>query len=326
MIDASAQQDVILTRGLSRRFGSTMAVHELDLTVAAGEAFGLIGPDGAGKSTTLRLLAGLMNPSAGTATVLGHDSRRGRQRIKQELGYMSQRFGLYGDLTVRENLAFCADLYGVPRRQRRLEIPRLLDFTRLEAFQGRRADHLSGGMRKKLSLACTLIHRPRLLLLDEPTTGVDPVSRREFWDMLADLRLQGISLIITTPYMDEAERCTRVGLLDEGRLIACDAPDGILDLVPGEAVAVWPSDLHSARQVLSGVPGVTSVRAFGSQLRVRVQDAQAAVPRLRAALQGARQPIREIRPDRIRMEEAFFWLVHDRGSVTSDLQPQSPSE
>ena len=216
---------IIETRGLTRRFGELTAVDHLDLTVSQGEIFGLVGPDGAGKTTTLRMLCGLMEPSEGTATVAGHDVSREPQAVKDQIGYMAQRFGLYQDLTVEENMVFYADLFGIVGVERDDLTARLLRMTRMEPFGRRQAGRLSGGMKQKLALMCTLLHHPQILFLDEPTNGVDPVSRRDFWAILYQLLKDGITIFMTTSYLDEAERCNRVGLMHRGKLIRCEAPD-----------------------------------------------------------------------------------------------------
>ncbi len=216
---------MVETRGLTRRFGDLVAVDHLDLTVERGEIFGLVGPDGAGKTTTLRMLCALMNPSEGSASVAGHDVVRESQAVKDRIGYMAQRSGLYVDLTVNENMAFYGDLFGIVGREWEELTERLLRMTRMEPFRERQAGKLSGGMKQKLALMCTLLHRPEVLFLDEPTNGVDPVSRRDFWTILYQLLKDGITIFMTTAYLDEAERCNRVGLLHNGRLIRCEAPD-----------------------------------------------------------------------------------------------------
>jgi len=218
-------EPVIRTTGLTRRFGALTAVDNLDLEVAPGEIFGLVGPDGAGKTTTVRLLCGLLEPSAGSATVAGCDVARNPQGVKDQIGYMAQRFGLYGDLTVEENMAFYGDLFGVVGRDREELTRRLLGMTRMEPFRTRQAGRLSGGMKQKLALMCTLLHRPRILFLDEPTNGVDPVSRRDFWTILYQLLKDGMTIFMTTAYLDEAERANRVGLMHRGRLIRCAPPE-----------------------------------------------------------------------------------------------------
>ncbi len=214
----------IETRNLTRRFGGLTAVAGLTLSVAQGEVFGLLGPDGAGKTTTLRMLCGLMDPSEGEARVAGHDCSREVDAVKDSIGYMAQRFGLYGDLTVRENMLFYADLFGLAAREVEPLMLELLRMTRMEPFQQRQAGRLSGGMKQKLALMCTLLHHPRILFLDEPTNGVDPLSRRDFWDILYRLVADGLTVFVTTAYLDEAERCNRVGLMHHGRLIRCDTP------------------------------------------------------------------------------------------------------
>ena len=216
---------MIETRDLTRRFDALVAVDRLNLTVEPSEIFGLVGPDGAGKTTTLRMLCGLMNPSEGAATVAGHDVERESQAVKDRIGYMAQRFGLYGDLTVDENMAFYGDLFGIIGREREELSERLLRMTRMEPFRERQAGRLSGGMKQKLALMCTLLHRPEALFLDEPTNGVDPVSRRDFWAILYQLLKDGITIFMSTAYLDEAERCNRVGLMHKGRLIRCETPE-----------------------------------------------------------------------------------------------------
>jgi ABC-2 type transport system ATP-binding protein len=220
-------ETIIETRGLTKRFGELTAVDHLDLTVAAGEIFGLVGPDGAGKTTTLRMLCGLMDPSEGSALVAGHDAARESQAVKDQIGYMAQRFGLYQDLTVEENMVFYADLFDITGQSRVDLTAQLLRMTRMEPFRTRPAGKLSGGMKQKLALMCTLLHRPRILFLDEPTNGVDPVSRRDFWAILYQLLKDGITIFMTTAYLDEAERCNRVGLLHKGKLIRCSTPEAM---------------------------------------------------------------------------------------------------
>jgi ABC-2 type transport system ATP-binding protein len=218
---------IIETRNLTRRFGELVAVDHLNLSVERGEIFGLVGPDGAGKTTTLRMLCGLMDASEGSASVAGYDVARQSQSVKDQIGYMAQRFGLYQDLTVEENMTFYADLFGIMGADREALSARLLRMTRMEPFRGRQAGRLSGGMKQKLALMCTLLHRPQILFLDEPTNGVDPVSRRDFWAILYQLLKDGITVFMTTAYLDEAERCNRVGLMHRGKLIRCEAPEAM---------------------------------------------------------------------------------------------------
>jgi ABC-2 type transport system ATP-binding protein len=220
-------ENVIETRGLTRRFGDLVAVDHLDLAIPRGEIFGLVGPDGAGKTTTLRMLCSLLDPTEGSASVAGHDTVREPQAVKDRIGYMPQRFGLYGDLTVQENLDFYGDLFGITGAERERLASSMLEMTRMEPFRKRQAGRLSGGMKQKLALMCTLLHRPEILFLDEPTNGVDPVSRRGFWTILYELLKDGITIFMSTAYLDEAERCNRVGLLHKGKLIRCEPPEQI---------------------------------------------------------------------------------------------------
>jgi ABC-2 type transport system ATP-binding protein len=218
-------ESIIQTHDLTRRFGELTAVDHLNLSVAPGEIFGLVGPDGAGKTTTLRMLCSLLDPSEGSAQVAGHDVVRSPHAVKDRIGYMAQRFGLYSDLSVQENMFFYADLFDIVGSERTALTAQLLRMTRMEPFRGRQAGQLSGGMKQKLALMCTLLHRPQILLLDEPTNGVDPVSRRDFWAILYQLLKDGITILMATAYLDEAERCNRVGLMHRGKLIRCDAPE-----------------------------------------------------------------------------------------------------
>ncbi|MBS1253731.1 MAG: putative multidrug ABC transporter ATP-binding protein YbhF [Anaerolineales bacterium] len=313
----SSDNRVIVTDSLTKSFDDTVAVDELNLAVERGEIFGLVGPDGAGKTTTIRILAAIMWPSRGQATVLGYDTVTEAEAIKTDIGYMAQRFNLYRDLTVWENLNFFADVFEVTGDERRERISRLLEFARLTRFKDRRAHHLSGGMQKKLALACTLVHEPQLLLLDEPTTGVDPVSRREFWEILTDLHLQGITIFVSTPYMDEAERCSRVGLLHHGRLIICDAPERVRQGLEGELLGVRASNLKRAREIASQLEGVLEVQTYGDRLHVFVDDASRREPEIVDHLTGAGIAVHGIRQMRPRMEEAFISLIR-REQVSSD--------
>ncbi|MCP5099488.1 MAG: ABC transporter ATP-binding protein [Chloroflexi bacterium] len=300
---------VIETDGLTRAFKGITAVSNLNLAIRQGEIFGLVGPDGAGKTTTIRLLAAILDPTDGRATVAGHDTVQSPEPIKRRIGYMAQRFNLYGDLSVSENLNFFADVFELVGSERHERIERLLKFARLTEFRDRRAAHLSGGMKKKLALACTLLHTPDIIFLDEPTTGVDPVSRREFWDILADLHLQGITLVVSTPYMDEAERCSRVGLMFQGRLVVCDTPEKIKAMTTGELIALWPSDLRKAYDALAKLDNVMEVQTYGDQLRIFVQDGTGMMAHIRTVLAVHEIEIKDMRVTNPRMEEAFISLI-----------------
>ena len=300
---------VIETKDLTRSFKSLTAVDGLNLAVHRGEIIGLVGPDGSGKTTTIRMLCAIMNPTEGSARVAGFDTVAEPEQIKRRIGYMAQRFNLYGDLSVTENLDFFADVFQVRGRERRDRKERLLRLAQLTEFRTRRAAHLSGGMQKKLALACTLIHQPEIILLDEPTTGVDPVSRREFWDILTELHLQGITIFVSTPYMDEAERCSRVALMYQGRIIVCDEPERIKGLVAGDLVELRPSNLRLAEEIVAGVDGVLEVQTYGDLLHVFVDDLAARQASLLDALRVADVRVIDLRQTRPRMEEAFISLV-----------------
>lgn len=300
---------IIETENLTKRFKNTTAVDRLNLSVEEGEIFGLVGPDGAGKTTTIRLLSAIMNPTEGRAIVAGHDTVKEAEEIKKVIGYMPQRFSLYGDLSVMENLLFFAEIFEVRGSEREERISTLLHFSRLEEFQRRRADHLSGGMQKKLALACTLVHKPQILLLDEPTTGVDPISRREFWDILSNLHLEGVTLLVSTPYMDEAERCSRVGLIFEGKMIVCDEPEKIKGLVRGEVIELRPQPLSKAREIIEGWEGALDVRVYGGLLHVFVEDGEMAMRQLESLLASQGVIVEGVRQIKPRMEEAFVSLI-----------------
>jgi len=300
---------IIETHALTRDFKKTRAVDSLDLSIWPGELFGLVGPDGAGKTTTLRLLTGLLNITSGSAKVAGYDLARQSEPIKRKIGYMAQQFSLYGELSVLENLSFFSELYDVEVTELRQRTERLLAFAGLTEFKGRRAAQLSGGMQKKLALACTLIHQPEILLLDEPTTGVDPVSRREFWDILTDLHLGGTTIVVSTPYMDEADRCSRVGLMYEGRLVVCATPQQIRAQIEGELLKLRPDDWQAARALVETLAGVLEVQTYGDWLHVFVDSAEKRIPEIESALRTEGIACRGVRHATARMEEAFISLV-----------------
>ncbi len=299
--DAAAVQFV----SVEKRFGGTAALAGLTLEVRRGEMFGLIGPDGAGKTTAIRLLCGLLHADAGTVRVLGRDPVRDHAWVTERVGYLSQRFSLYGDLTIDENIEFFAEIHGV--RDFRARRDALLEMTQLTPFRARLADKLSGGMKQKLALACTLVHEPELIVLDEPTTGVDPVSRREFWKLLSEFLANGITILMSTPYLDEAERCTRVALLHEGRVLAVDEPACLRLLIPGRVVEVIAPGVVAADDLLRGTPGVADAQIFGERLHVTLEEASdEAVERFKAALQSTPLAAAVVRPVLPSLEDVFI--------------------
>ena len=300
---------LIKTVGLTRTFKDNPAVDHLDLEILSGETFGLVGPDGAGKTTALRLLTGLLEISSGSAQVAGFSLKTESESIKPLYGYMAQQFSLYGDLSVSENLSLFADLFDVAVVEKKTRTERLLRFANLTDFKDRRAAHLSGGMKKKLALACTLIHQPQILFLDEPTTGVDPVSRREFWDLLTELQIQGTTIIVSTPYMDEAERCQRVGLMYQGKMIRCDTPKAIISSIEGELIEFQTSDNRKAVDILRGLPGVLEQQTYGKLLRLFVDIADSRIPQINESLVQRGLQVSSIRKTRPHMEEAFISLI-----------------
>jgi ABC-2 type transport system ATP-binding protein len=276
---------VIRAINLTRRFGALTAVDHLNLEVQAGEIFCLVGPDGAGKTTTLRLLCSLMDPTEGSAEVAGHDVVKESDAVRDQIGYMAQRFGLYPDLTVDENMFFYSDLYGIVGKERDELTARLLKMTRLEPFRKRPAGKLSGGMKQKLALMCALLHKPRILFLDEPTNGVDPVSRRDFWAILYSLVRDGLTVFVATAYLDEAERANRVGLMHRGRLIRCDTPAALRQDLDHAYYNIEGAQSHQdaarkLREVLEKQPGVLAVQPTGAQLRLYVDERETSAEEL----------------------------------------------
>jgi ABC-2 type transport system ATP-binding protein len=300
---------IIETCELTRDFRKTRAVDSLDLAIMRGELFGLVGPDGAGKTTTLRLLAGLLDITSGSATVAGYDLGQEAEAVKRRIGYMAQQFSLYGELSVLENLSFFSELYDVPVAELGERTERLLAFAGLTEFKDRWAVRLSGGMQKKLALACTLIHEPEILLLDEPTTGVDPVSRREFWDILTDLYLGGTTIVVSTPYMDEADRCSRVGLMYAGRMVICADPQEIRAQVAGELIELRTDDWQAALGLVETLPGVLEVQTYGELLHVFVDSADERLAEIEGHLAQRGIVCHEARRATARMEEAFISLI-----------------
>jgi ABC-2 type transport system ATP-binding protein len=272
MDHAGAHAPAVSVVGLTRTFGDLTALDALSFDVGFGELFGIVGPDGSGKTTTLRILAGVLRPTAGDATVAGSSVATDPEGVKHRIAYMSQRFGLYTDLSVRENIEFYADLYGVPRTARAKRLERLYAFSQLGQFEKRLAGALSGGMKQKLSLCCALIHEPEVLLLDEPTFGVDPISRRELWLIVHEMVANGMTAIVSTAYLDEAERCDRVALLSKGKLAALDAPAELQERLRGRTIAIDSDSPVAAMELMRAHAGVRSAAMFGQSLHLTLQS------------------------------------------------------
>ncbi len=304
--------EAIRAERLTKEFDGLTAVDELDLRVDEGELFGLVGPDGAGKTTTIRMLTAVMDPTAGEAWVSGKHSVRGAEAIKEEIGYMSQRFGLYPDLTVSENIDFYADIYGVPRRGRQAKIDRLLSFSNLTPFKKRPAGKLSGGMKQKLGLACALIHTPKVLFLDEPTNGVDPVSRRDFWRILYQLLREKVTIFVSTAYLDEAERCSRVGLIHRGRMLAVGTPGEIKKLMRGTILEIRASVPRRAVTVLRAELTGVSVSLFGDKVHVVTSEPEKAEKEAEAILGRAGLEIAGIRVIEPALEDVFISVMAEQ--------------
>jgi ABC-2 type transport system ATP-binding protein len=301
--------NVISVSQLTKRFGEIVAVEQLSFACARGEIFGFVGPDGAGKTTIMRLLAGIMLPDSGSICIDGIDVVANPQRVKAHISYMPQRFGLYEDLTVDENIEFFADLFEVDRKSHEERVARLLAASGMTPFRKRLAGQLSGGMKQKLGLTCSLIHAPKVLLLDEPTAGVDPVSRRDFWRILYELRSEGVTIVLSTSYLDEAERCTRLGLLYRGRMLHCGTPNALRKLVPGDLVSIASQEPRKARDSAARVEGVLSVLLVGDGIHVVVDDAARRIPELERALSDSGAPFDRLEKASPSMEDLFVSLV-----------------
>jgi len=301
---------VITIDDLTKDFEKIIAVDHLNLSIHQGEMFGIVGPDGAGKTTTLRMLVGALRPTSGTATILGFDLLKESKKIKREIGYLSQRFSLYGDLSIDENIEFFAEINEVHDFKERRE--ELLTFTRLTPFRTRLAEQLSGGMKQKLALACTLIHRPKILCLDEPTTGVDPASRRDFWKILSSLLKENITIIMSTPYLDEAERCSRVALMNQGKTMVVDTPRNVKSLMKGEIVEVVCEPIHEAFTLLKGNPLLIDVQAFGDRLNVILENSKRDFPLIEKVLNENRIQFHESRTISPSLENVFLSLLHEK--------------
>jgi len=304
---ARAGEPAVSVTGLTRTFGDLTALDALSFDVAAGELFGIVGPDGSGKTTTLRILAGVLRPTGGDATVAGTSVAQNPEGVKHCIAYMSQRFGLYGDLTVRENIEFYADLYGVPRKARAKRLERLFAFSQLGQFEKRLAAALSGGMKQKLSLCCALIHEPEVLLLDEPTFGVDPISRRELWLIVHEMVANGMTAIVSTAYLDEAERCDRVALLNKGKLAALDTPVELQGRLRGRTIAIDADAPRQAMDLMRAQAGVRSGAMFGQSLHLTL-DRPGQEPELRALLEHGGIAVRSMQALEPSLEDVFIDL------------------
>jgi ABC-2 type transport system ATP-binding protein len=307
----SAESVIVDATGLTKRFADVTAVNGLTFAVTRGEIFGLVGPDGCGKTATMRMLAGVMRPDDGHITIDGIDVVADPEKVKPHISYMPQRFGLYEDLTVDENIRFYADLFEVPIRLRKERTQQLLAASGMTHFGEFLAGQLSGGMKQKLGLTCALVHTPQVLLLDEPTTGVDPVSRRDFWRILYELREQGVTIIISTAYLDEAERCNRLALLQAGRVLYCDTPAGLKAQMPGMLLAISSSDGRAARTAIANCAGVTHLILVGDGVHAVVDDANLRTSQLRDALLRADVQFGEIAVIQPGIEDVFVALLED---------------
>jgi ABC-2 type transport system ATP-binding protein len=308
-----AQAIAVETEHLTRRFGAFVAVDDVSLQVREGEVFGFLGPNGSGKTTTIRMLCGLIAPSSGAGWVLGLDVARHAEQIRAQIGYMSQKFSLYTDLTVRENLEFYAAVYGTPRRTRGERMAELIGMAGLTGREDELTSNLSGGWRQRLALGCAIVHRPRVLFLDEPTSGVDPEARRAFWDLIYDLAATGVTVFVTTHFMDEAEHCNRIGLMYGGRLVALDTPAGLKrSAVAGEVLEIEGMPQDRTREVAAALPGVREVAPHGARLHAIVDDAALRAGQVVGALRAA--GIAEARAEKIdpSLEDVFVAIVGDR--------------
>jgi len=301
--------------GLTKRFGTLTAVDRLSFAVSPGEIFGLVGPDGAGKTTAMRMFASVMRPDAGSIIIDGIDVLAHPEKTKHHVSYMPQRFGLYEDLTVEENIRFYADLFEVPRKLWQTRAESMLAASDMTQFRHRLAGQLSGGMKQKLGLTCSLVHTPRVLLLDEPTTGVDPLSRREFWQILYSLRAEGVAMLISTAYLDEAERCDRLALLHAGKMMYCDTPANLKSRMPGGMLEVISPDPRKVREIVRSLAGVQGVLLVGNGAHVHVDDAPRRTPQLAQALSAAGVQATRVAEVAPTIEDLFIALLDEHAEA-----------
>jgi len=302
--------NLVETFNLTKRFGDLTAVDHLNLKIRRGEVFGFLGPNGAGKTTTIRMLCGLLTPSEGYAIVAGFDVTKFPEKVKERIGYMPQRFSLYDDLTLHENLDFFGGIYRIPAERRRARIRRVLEIVQLEDFEDKLAGELSGGLKQRLALACSLVHEPELLILDEPTAGIDPTLRKAFWRYFRDLNKEGVTLFINTHYMDEAELCDRLGLINKGRLIALDTSKNLKKaMVGGELVELFPSEIDKANSILKGFAKIRKIEVKEKRLLLYVEDAASSIPEITALLRENRVEVSSVHTIEPSLEDVFIELV-----------------
>jgi ABC-2 type transport system ATP-binding protein len=305
----------IQTNNLTKKFGPLTAVNHLNLEVRTGEIFGLVGPDASGKTTTLRMLCGILPPDEGEARVAGRDIRKEAEALKEKVGYLPQRFGLYGDLTVLENIDFYADLYQVSKKERKGRIERLLRFANLEPFGKRKAQDLSGGMKQKLGLICALIHTPQILFLDEPTTGVDPLSRRDFWMILYDLLKEGVTILFSTSYLDEAERCNRIGLIYQGDLLIADTPGAVKAQIAGTVLELRMENHQKGIKFLEKIESLRNLVLSGDKIHILADDPYESEKMIRGVLKSKGMEILSLTVVRPSLEDAFVSIVRERSKI-----------
>lgn len=308
--------EAIVAQGLTKHFGDFVAVDGVSLKVAAGEVFGFLGPNGAGKTTTIRMLCGIITPSAGSAFVGGVDVTKQPEKVRGMIGYMSQRFSLYMDLTVSENLNLYAGIYGIPER----DTPRLLqevtEMCGLVGKEGLMVAELPTGWRQRLALGCAILHRPKVLFLDEPTSGVDPAARQRFWDLIYQLSSAGTAVMVSTHYMDEAEQCHRVGMIFHGRLVALDSPSRLKKVIPGKVYELATDDPQRGAEILRGVSGVAEISPYGRRIRVIIEEAGPTKGDIKGILKSAGIAIFSFAEVAPRLEDAFVYLAQRRGGLT----------
>ncbi len=309
------QVNSVVVENLVKRFGGFVAVDRLNVAVRKGEVFGFLGPNGAGKSTTIRMLCGLLRPTSGRALVAGFDVARKPEAVRQNIGYMSQKFSLYNDLTVMENLRLFAGLYSVPAKELRDRMDWALEMSNLKGRENRITGTLPGGWKQRLALGCAVLHRPPIVFLDEPTSGVDPISRRQFWDLIHQMAHEGVTVFVTTHYMEEAEYCNRLALIFRGRLVALGTPTELKhDSMNGELLLVECEPLGSAVEALRSAPDVMDAAVFGNALHLVVRDAAAAAPRLKEYLPGRGIAVRRMEKIRPTLEDVFVSLTTGRNA------------